>query len=1287
MAGGDRRADEGDGTAATIEPTLITGAPRATVPARTQAGPFALLHEIGSGGMGVVYRAESPDGPAAVKVLPLTSSPRLRQRFDREAKIKIQHPNVVEMLGTGVCDDGSPYIAFELLEGHSLDAILAKGPLSPDEAVRIGLAACAGLSAAHQLGVVHRDLKPSNLFVCHDGSVKILDFGIARLHLDAELTATGDVIGTPSYISPEQARGRTDVDARSDVWGLGAVLYHALSGRPPHKAQTVLATLVKVVMDDVAPLAQVMPGTPPQLAEAVDRALRRSPEERWETIDALADAIEGAELLQGNLRIPQAHSGLIATGERRVVAILLAEGVTDLGSLQRAVSARGGVVIPLVGGRAIGLFGGKTWEGDELISAAEAALACRGAAGRMAVASGRAKRAGRSISGEVLEHAEAALAANLAGVAVDPETGRSLSSVFALRERGPGVLEVFREPTLDWSSVEQETPLVGREAELAHVERALRIAFGEGRSFALLVHGPPGIGKSRLRQETVRRLRGAPAGTPIRILSGRAQPSDRRSALGLVKSAIEDRALRSEKSLASPASIDERRAAIVALTEEANLTETDRDVTSFLGELLGVPMPETVELAAAKTDPELMADRLRLAVLDFLEGLAESGPLALMLEDLHWADEASVSVLSELMTRTGDLPFLLFATARSDFLADGASLFSGADRAQIEPQPLLAEDVVRFAEGAFGVRPTEGLARRLAEHTGGNPLFVEQILIELARDGALGDDVSSLPLPLTVEAAVQSRLDHLTPMLKEITKRAAVFERPFTRDELAALDVTDARSAIDALIPRGILIAHGRRRGQGERYLRFRSAVVQNVAYGMIGEDVLVDWHRKAAVHLARIPGGDLGEIASHFERGGEKARAAEFFARAALDAARRGDSTKVLFAADRALSLGAPVETHFALYMAKNDALQFLGKRDEQEAVLDAASSAAPTMADFARVATEMVAWMSRMGRWSEALENAEAAVEAARESGDREVLGLALGRRAVAQVYAGQLDAAETSLAEAESTSTETPNRLWAMLASWRAQLKTAKGDLGGRMTAYRQAVDRFKEVGDIRRAAGNEVNLADAYNRLGEYEKAKVALQNGLEHCRAVGNKPMEGYALLNLGYAHSMLGEIPEALAALDRASTVAHKIREVRLDAIARVYRARALLGRERPGELATAAERLALEAESQRIRPFAVTALVIAAEAARAGGELERARQLALGALALRDELGGIEEDEAEVFLSAAASLALGGENDQADLILARGRARLMDVAAGIEDEALRARFLAVDANARLMGA
>src|SRR5690606_25877249 len=186
--------------------------------------------------MGVVYRASGPEGHVALKVL--RGDPRrateLQRRFEQEGRLRIAHPNVVRTLGSGACDDGA-WIAFELLEGRSLAEHLAeRGRLSLDEAVSLARQAASGLSAAHAAGVVHRDLKPSNLFVTDDGSLKIVDFGIARVtDRDTRLTATGHLIGTAAYLSPEQARGDARVGPASDVWSLGVVLYETLAGRNP----------------------------------------------------------------------------------------------------------------------------------------------------------------------------------------------------------------------------------------------------------------------------------------------------------------------------------------------------------------------------------------------------------------------------------------------------------------------------------------------------------------------------------------------------------------------------------------------------------------------------------------------------------------------------------------------------------------------------------------------------------------------------------------------------------------------------------------------------------------------------------------------------------------------------------------------------------------------------------------------------------------------------------------------------------------------------------------------
>ena len=240
---------------------------------KQRVGPFEIKGILGSGGMGVVYRAVAPDGtPAAVKVLSAALAAKPLDRFEREAAVRIDHPNIVKVLAADTRAIPLPYIAFELLEGRSLEARVAEGVLPPAETLRIGVQICCALEAAHEAGVIHRDLKPANVFLCDDGSVKVLDFGIALVTDESRLTITGGVMGTPAYLAPEQARGESGFDARTDVWGAGAVLYHALTGRPPFLRSTSLAAIVAVLMERHAPLWTVAPEVPASLAAVIERA-------------------------------------------------------------------------------------------------------------------------------------------------------------------------------------------------------------------------------------------------------------------------------------------------------------------------------------------------------------------------------------------------------------------------------------------------------------------------------------------------------------------------------------------------------------------------------------------------------------------------------------------------------------------------------------------------------------------------------------------------------------------------------------------------------------------------------------------------------------------------------------------------------------------------------------------------------------------------------------------------------------------------------------------------------
>ncbi len=223
--------------------------------AGAQSEPFELLEEAGSGAMGAVFRARERSSGRIV-ALKLMSGAADMKRFEREvdALQRLAHPNVVSYIAHGVADDRRAYLVMEWLEGSSLAAKLAPGPLDSAETIRIARGIAAGLAAAHAEGIIHRDIKPGNIHIGVDGTVKILDFGLARPEFDlaARVTATGARLGTPGYMSPEQASGRTNVDARSDLFALGCIIYRCMTGSRAFDGPDAY-TIMRAVLTDPSP--------------------------------------------------------------------------------------------------------------------------------------------------------------------------------------------------------------------------------------------------------------------------------------------------------------------------------------------------------------------------------------------------------------------------------------------------------------------------------------------------------------------------------------------------------------------------------------------------------------------------------------------------------------------------------------------------------------------------------------------------------------------------------------------------------------------------------------------------------------------------------------------------------------------------------------------------------------------------------------------------------------------------------------------------------------------------
>lgn len=261
-------------------------------------GPYRVDARVGSGGMGVVYRAHDTrlDRTVALKLLAphVAAAAVSHDRLMREARTvaALDHPNLAAVYDVGEADDGRLYLAMAFYDGETLEARLARGPLPPDQAVALAGQIAAGLGAAHRAGIVHRDVKPANVMLLGDGgapSARVLDFGIARTD-DPALTAPGQSVGTALYMAPEQLRGEP-VDARADVWGLGVVLYEMLAGRRPFGGAYAAAIGYAVLHEEAPPLDR--DDLPNGLEATVLRCLAKAPADRFGSMDALADALRG----------------------------------------------------------------------------------------------------------------------------------------------------------------------------------------------------------------------------------------------------------------------------------------------------------------------------------------------------------------------------------------------------------------------------------------------------------------------------------------------------------------------------------------------------------------------------------------------------------------------------------------------------------------------------------------------------------------------------------------------------------------------------------------------------------------------------------------------------------------------------------------------------------------------------------------------------------------------------------------------------------------------------------
>ena len=901
---------------------------------------FVVEGPIGSGGMAAVFRAHdrSTGSPVALKVLHGFPGAREAERFAREGRLlaELDHPGIVSYVAQGRTPADVPFLAMQWLEGEDLSARLARGTLGLDEAMVLVRTVAQALAAAHRAGVVHRDIKPSNVFL-RGGAVEgatLIDFGIARRALrSAPLTRTGAVLGTPEYMAPEQARGVREVGAEADVFALGAVLYECLAGRPPFSGDHLVAVLAKILFEELPDVRAARPGVPSSMAALLDRMLAKDPRARPRDASALI-----AELPAPGAWTDEAGSGpptpsALADEERCLVTVVVATpraAARDLAAtlepaeLEESVAARGAMerVFARFGVRAEWLADGSAVATmvdlasatDRVVHAARCALALRGdgAAIEVALATGRGvtpRRAPRwprgAPVGEAIDRAIRLVHSgdtSPGGVHVDEVSARLLDARFTLAAGDAGELLVGERAGADDTRVllGKPTPCVGRDQELTTLEAALTTCTEESVARAVLVSGPPGMGKSRLRRELLRRIEARPRGS-VRpeILFGRAELASAGSPYVLLASA-----LRRLADIVDGEPLEAQRAKLRARLGRALPPAEAARVTDFLGEACGVPCPDdpSPPLRAARQAPRLMADHVRQAFADFLRAECAAGPVLVVLEDLHWGDMPTVKVLDFALQELPDRPWMVLALGRPDVSETFPRLF-GERLQEIRLQGISKRAGERLVLDVLGERTPRETVARVVEQADGNPLFLEEIIRAVAE--GCGDVV-----PHTVMAMLEARLSRLDAEARRILRAASVFGGTFWAGGVVELagpaDAEAVLAHLRALVDAELVAPRRASRLAGEAELGFRHALVREAAYSLLTDEDRVRCHGAAGAWLHRRGERDPMVIADHLRRGGAPEAAVPHYIAAADQAMAGNDLAGALVRAGLGVAAGA---------------------------------------------------------------------------------------------------------------------------------------------------------------------------------------------------------------------------------------------------------------------------------------------------------------------------------------------------------------------------------------------
>lgn len=1240
-------------------------------------GRFAIERELGSGGMGVVFvaRDTSTGAHAALKVMHGGARPGDDHtlRFLREAEVlsTLSHEAIVAYLGHGVTGAGAPWMAMELLDGDDLEARLSRGALGVDETLALTRRIAGALGAAHARGVVHRDLKPANVFL-PAGSVlqaKLLDFGAARLVRARRMTQTGALVGTPHYMSPEQARG-APADASADVFALGVMVFECLTGRPPWLAEDLLPLLAKILVEPAPPLDGV---APPWLARLVSQMLDKDPSARPRDGGAVVAELDRAA---GPTGIPSAlppPSRALGVREQQIVSVILAGGVSELGETvlpgdeARALrtkiaeaTASFKVPVDVIGDDAVlAVVAGAGVPRDRAALAARLALRVREVVGAtpIVVATGRAEvgeRGGVPV-GEVVDRAAALLASTPAeSIRIDPLTRDLLEGRFGLgADEGGATLIGPPRASNARLRVAASTPFIGRERELRTLVDAMMQSAEEPSAIAMIVSAAAGVGKSRLLSEMLARVpeevlvlhgRGdsVTAGSPHALL---ADALTRHFKLGGAHTAAEKaEALRSGVSV----TLAPERAAVVS---------------RLFGAALHLELQET-----ARRDPTALGAELRAAFVEWLCAETARRPVVIVLDDAQWGDLPSLEAVDDAIRDLADAPLAAFAFARPEITTVFPDLWRERDVSEVRLSRLGRSASAKLARAILpdAAEETIDLVIRRSD---GNALALEENVRAL-RGGAEG-------VPETVLGLVEARLATLPDDAKRLMRAASVFGEAFPIGGAAALvdaavDAPIVRLGLDALRDKEILEAADPTDTSGE--VRFRHPLVREAAYATLTSDDRRLGHRLAAEWLEAGGHRDGKVLGEHWLSADEPARAADWLEIGAAQALAAHDFGAAHRLASRAVDLGATGAKRGRAHAWRAIASHWQGAhRDALTHAELATRDLDPGTHVFYLVCGEGVAASGRVGdadalrAWIERLEAAptEAGADATRT--------IARCRAVLPMMQSGLhgMSLAQELLTE----KTEDP-RARAQVLEVAGVLALARGDWPEIARVLSRAVDCWAECGDDRNRCLAQVSVGWALAQAGDFDEAMRWLETGVALAERVHVTTTRTWADIPLAMVLAGRGRIDEALVLAERAVAALRRQGNRRQGAWSRVDLSSMYYTSERYAEAEGHARQALADAEG--LPPVAIRSRAMLARSLTALGRAAEALPLAREAQAALTAFPnqGIP-GELDVPMSLVESLEALGLTDEAAATAESARARVAQLRAYFTDEGW-ARFSAL---------